>query len=44
MLGCVLIIERELRSMGKVGVRDLSAALRTTRDNARKMRDQMGRE
>lgn len=44
MLACVLVIERELRSMGKAGVRDLSAVLRTTRENARKMRDQMGRE
>ncbi|MEY3575234.1 MAG: hypothetical protein RLZZ88_377 [Actinomycetota bacterium] len=44
MLACMLVIERELRSMGKAGVRDLSAVLRTTRENARKMRDQMGRE
>ena len=44
MLACVLIIERELRTMGKVGVRDLSSMLRTTREQAKKFRDKMGRE
>jgi hypothetical protein len=44
MLLCVLVIERELRTMGKVGVRDLSTMLRTTRDQAKQLRDKMGRE
>lgn len=44
MLACVLVIERELRAMGKVGVRDLSTMLRTTRDQAKQLRDKMGRE
>ena len=44
MLACVLIIERELRTMGKVGVRDLSSMLRTTREQAKQFRDKMGRE
>ena len=44
MLACVLIIERELRTMGKVGVRDLNSMLRSTREQAKQLRDKMGRE
>lgn len=44
MLVCVLVIERELRTMGKVGVRDLSGMLRSTREQAKQLRDKMGRE
>jgi hypothetical protein len=44
MLACVLVIERELRTMGKVGVRDLTSMLRTTREQAKQLRDKMGRE
>lgn len=44
MLACVLVIERELRAMGKVGVRDLNVMLRSTRDQAKQLRNKMGRE
>lgn len=44
MLLCVLVIERELRAVGKVGMRDFGTMLRTTRENAKQLRDKMGRE
>jgi hypothetical protein len=44
MLVCVLVIERELRTMGKVGLRDLTTMLRSTREQAKQLRDKMGRE
>jgi hypothetical protein len=44
MLTCVLFIERELRAVGKVGLRDFSSMLRATRENAKQLRDRMGRE
>lgn len=44
MLACVLLIERELRVVGKVGMRDFTSMLRTTRENAKQLRDRMGRE
>jgi hypothetical protein len=44
MLGCVLVIERELRAVGKVGLSDFATMLRTTRENAKQMRDKMGRD
>lgn len=44
MLACVLVIERELRAMGKVGVRDLNTMLRSTREQAKQLRNKMGRE
>lgn len=44
MLACVLVIERELRRMGKVGMRDIMGTLRETRDQARKMREKFGRD
>lgn len=44
MLGCVLVIERELRAVGKVGLSDFGTMLKTTRENAKQMRDKMGRD
>lgn len=44
MLACVLVIERELRRMGKVGMSDIMGTLRDTRDQARKMREKFGRD
>ena len=44
MLLCVLVIERELRAVGKVGMRDVGTMLRATRENAKQLRDKMGRE
>jgi len=38
------VIERELRAVGKVGLRDVGTMLRTTRENAKQFRDKMGRD
>jgi hypothetical protein len=39
MLGCALVIERQLRAIGKVGVQDLAASLRKSRIASTRMRD-----
>jgi len=44
MLGCALVVERQLRAMSKVGLRDVAETLRTSRMNAQKMREKFTRE
>jgi hypothetical protein len=44
MLACVLVIERQLRAMSKVGLKDVAASLRTSRLNAQAMRNKFTRE
>lgn len=44
MLGCALVIERQLRAIGKVGVQDLAASLRNSRINAARIRDRFPRD
>jgi transposase-like protein len=44
MLGCALIVERQLRAMSKVGIRDVAESLRAQRANAQRMRDKFTRE
>lgn len=44
MLGCALIVERQLRAMSKVGLRDVTESLRNSRANAQRMRDKFTRE
>jgi len=39
MLGCALVIERQLRAIGKVGVQDIAASLRKSRIASTRMRD-----
>ena len=39
MLGCALVIERQLRAIGKVGMQDLTASLRKSRIASTRMRD-----
>ena len=44
MLGCAVIVERQLRAMSKVGIRDVSESLRASRANAQRMREKFMRE
>ncbi|MCX6528932.1 MAG: DUF3040 domain-containing protein [Actinobacteria bacterium] len=44
MLGCALVIERQLRAIGKVGVQDLAASLKNSRISAARMRDRFPRD
>ena len=44
MLACVLVIERQLRAMSKVGLKDVAASLRTSRLNAQAMRNKFTRD
>jgi hypothetical protein len=44
MLVCVLVIERQLRAMSKVGLKDVAASLRGTRLNAQSMRNKFTRD
>ncbi|GDX34484.1 hypothetical protein LBMAG16_13150 [Actinomycetes bacterium] len=44
MLGCALVVERQLRAMSKVGLRDMAETLRSSRMNAQKMREKFTRE
>ena len=44
MLGCALIVERQLRAMSKVGLRDVTESLRASRVNAQRMREKFTRE
>ncbi len=44
MLGCVLVIERQLRAMSKAGLKDVAATLRGTRLNAQAMRNKFTRD
>ncbi|MFM8521316.1 MAG: DUF3040 domain-containing protein [Acidimicrobiaceae bacterium] len=44
MLGCALIVERQLRAMSKVGIRDVAESLRAQRANAQRMRKKFTRE
>lgn len=44
MLGCVLVIERQLRAIGKVGVQDIAASLRNSRIATARIRDRFPRD
>lgn len=44
MLGCVLMIERQLRAIGKVGVQDIAASLRNSRIASSRIRDRFPRD
>ncbi|MEY2627712.1 MAG: hypothetical protein RJB08_1471 [Actinomycetota bacterium] len=44
MLGCVLVIERQLRAIGKVGVQDIAASLRNSRISSARIRDRFPRD
>jgi hypothetical protein len=44
MLACALVIERQLRAIGKVGVQDLAASLKNSRIGAARMRDRFPRD
>ena len=44
MLGCVLIIEKQLRAMSKVGMKDVAASLRKARTNAASSRIKFGKD
>ena len=44
MLGCALIVERQLRVMSKVGIRDVAQSLKAQRANAQRMREKFTRE
>lgn len=44
MLGCALIVERQLRAMSKAGIRDVAESLRTSRANAQRLREKFTRE
>lgn len=44
MLACVLVIERQLRAMSKVGLKDVAASIRGSRMAAQAMRSKYGRE
>ena len=44
MLVCVLVIERQLRAMSKVGLKDVSATIRGARMNAQSIRDRFTRD
>ena len=44
MLACALIVERQLRAMSKVGLRDVTESLRASRVNAQRMREKFTRE
>ena len=44
LLGCVLIIEKQLRAMSKVGLKDVAASLRKARTNAASSRIKFGKD
>lgn len=44
MLGCVLVIERQLRAIGKVGVQDIAASLRNSKIASGRIRDRFPRD
>lgn len=44
MLGCALVIERQLRAIGKVGVQDLAASLRNSKIGPARIRDRFTRD
>jgi hypothetical protein len=44
MLACALVVERQLRAIGKVGVQDLAASLKNSRIGAARMRDRFPRD
>ena len=44
MLGCALIVERQLRAMSKAGLQDVTESLRASRANAQRMREKFMRE
>ena len=44
MLGCVLAIEKQLRAMSKVGLKDVAASLRNSRLNASASRIKFGKD
>ena len=44
MLGCVLAIEKQLRAMSKVGLKDVAASLRNSRLNAPASRIKFGKD
>ncbi len=43
MLACVLVIERELRAIGKAGLQDIAATIKSSRLNAQKIREKFTR-
>ncbi len=44
MLGCAMVIERQVRLMGKAGVQDIAQSLRGPRAAAQRMRDKFPRQ
>ena len=44
MLGCALVIERQLRAIGKVGVQDIAATLRNSRIASARIKDRFSRD
>lgn len=44
MLGCALVIERQLRAIGKVGVADIAATLRNSKIASARIRDRFPRD
>ncbi len=44
MLGCALVIERQLRAIGKVGVQDIAATLRNSRIASGRIKDRFSRD
>ena len=43
MLSCVLVIERQLRAIGKAGMRDIAATIKSSRLNAQNIREKFTR-
>jgi len=43
MLTCVLVIERQLRAIGKAGLQDLAATIKSSRLNAQNIREKFTR-
>lgn len=44
MLCCALVVERQLRAMSKVGIRDVAESLRAQRANVQRVRQKFTRE
>jgi hypothetical protein len=44
MLACALVIERQLRAIGKVGVQDIAATLRNSKIGSARIRDRFPRD
>ena len=43
MLACVLVIERQLRAIGKAGMQDIAATIKSSRLNAQSIREKFTR-